>query len=276
MQAGTTGGKNAAARRIFVAPNGARRQKTDHRALPVTVEEIVACAVKCHQAGAGGIHAHVRDIHGRHVLDAGLYKELLGELALKVPPMEVQITTEAVGMYTPAQQRALVEAVAPVGVSVALGEMLADGDLDAAGRFYFRARERDIDVQHIVYTPDEIIKIEHLIATGVIPGGELSLLFVLGRYAEDQQSEAKMLVPFVDAVKSTGLQPNVRFMVCAFGREETACLLAAARAGGDCRVGFENNFFNYDGSLARDNAERVQDLVRMLNSAPVFPPGSAP
>jgi len=264
MERNGTGGKKAGARKIFVAPNGARLQKTDHWALPITIEEIVACAVKCHQAGASGIHAHVRDIRGRHVLDAGLYKELLSELALKVPPMEVQITTEAVGIYTPAEQRALVEAVCPRSVSVALGEMLGDDNLDAAGRFYFRAREHDIDVQHIVYDPDEIIKIERLIATGVIPGGELSLLFVLGRYAEDHQSEAKMLVPFVEALKSTGLEANVRFMVCAFGKEETACLLAAASAGGDCRVGFENNLYNCDGSLARDNAERVRDLVRLL------------
>jgi len=263
MEQNGTGGK-VQGRKIFVAPNGARLQKTDHWALPVTIEEIVACAIACHKEGAGGIHAHVRDIQGRHVLDAGLCMELLRELALKAPQMEVQITTEAAGMYTPAEQRALVEAVAPRSVSVALGEMLGAGDPDAAGRFYFRARERDIDVQHIVYDADEIIKIEHLIATGVIPGGELSLLFVLGRYARGQRSEAKMLIPFVDAVKSAGLQPNVRFMVCAFGKEETACLLAAARAGGDCRVGFENNLYNFDGSLARDNAERVRDLVRLL------------
>ena len=88
--------------RIMVAPNGARRGKADHPALPVTIPEIVACAADCFAAGADGLHAHVRDGAGEHVLDAGLYAELMTELARTVPGMPVQITTEAVGRYTPA------------------------------------------------------------------------------------------------------------------------------------------------------------------------------
>jgi len=250
--------------KVYVAPNGARRQKSDHEALPITIAEIVACAVECHKAGATGIHAHVRDKKGRHVLDAGLYRELLDELGRQVPQMEVQITTEAVGCYSPAEQRALVEAAQPEAVSVALREMLADNDEAAARRFYCRAAQREIRVQHIIYDHGEIAKIKELAERGVIPGGELSLLFVLGRYAHDQQSEAKMLIPFVEAMQSAGFIQSTRFMVCAFGPNETACLVAAARAGGDCRVGFENNLYNADGSLAQDNAARVADLVQAL------------
>ncbi|VAW21641.1 FIG01076514: hypothetical protein [hydrothermal vent metagenome] len=252
--------------KIYVAPNGARLQKKDHSALPITIEEIVATAVSCHKAGAMGIHAHVRNDKGRHVLDAGLYRELLKELALEVPQMEVQITTEAVGRYSPAQQRALVMAVKPKAVSVALCEMLSDNDEAAARRFYFAAKEAGIDLQHIIYKPEEIIELKRLAAQGTIPDGELSLLFVLGRYTSGQQSEPEMLVPFVDTMKTAGLEQNTRFMVCAFGRGETACLIAAARAGGDCRIGFENNLFNANGTMARDNAERVSELVQALKS----------
>ena len=60
--------------KIMVAPNGARLGKADHPALPVTIAEIVACAAACWHAGAGGIHAHVRDadlvITGEGFLDA--------------------------------------------------------------------------------------------------------------------------------------------------------------------------------------------------------------
>ncbi|MEF9602808.1 3-keto-5-aminohexanoate cleavage protein, partial [Paracoccus sp. PXZ] len=87
-----------------------------------------ACARECHAAGAGGIHAHVRDAEGRHVLDAGLYAELIAELARAVPEMAVQITTEAVGRYSPAEQRALVARLRPAAVSVALREITAEPD----------------------------------------------------------------------------------------------------------------------------------------------------
>ncbi|TIU26342.1 MAG: 3-keto-5-aminohexanoate cleavage protein, partial [Mesorhizobium sp.] len=47
------------------------------------------------------------------------------------------------------------------------------------------------------------------------------------------------------------------WMLCAFGREETACVTAGALLGGHARVGFENNFTLADGTTAKDNAALV-------------------
>ena len=86
---------------IMAAPNGARKVKTDHPALPVTIAETIAEATACHAAGASILHAHVRDDDGKHVLDAGLYRQLMDGLRATVPDMLIQITTEAVGIYSP-------------------------------------------------------------------------------------------------------------------------------------------------------------------------------
>ena len=85
----------------MVAPNGARKTKEDHPNLPITISEIVREAVNCFNKGANAIHAHVRDKKGDHCLDVGLYRELLSELDMKVPELPVQITTEAVGKFSP-------------------------------------------------------------------------------------------------------------------------------------------------------------------------------
>ena len=252
---------------IFVAPNGARRTRVDHGQLPMTVGEIVLDAQKCLEAGADGIHAHVRDGEGRHVLDAGLYRELLDELEAAVPAMGVQITTEAAGIYGPAQQRELVRAVRPKMVSVAMAEMFADDDLAAISRFYYWAREESIEIQHIVYSAGEFSLLSKRMLLGIIPASQKSVLFVLGRHAENQQSNREMLKPYLEVLNSLRHGDEWRFMVCAFGRGETECLLAAAAAGGDCRVGFENNFFHPDGTIARDNADRVRALRRELKQA---------
>ncbi|MEK9583128.1 MAG: 3-keto-5-aminohexanoate cleavage protein, partial [Candidatus Puniceispirillum sp.] len=37
---------------IMAAPNGARKVKTDHPAVPVTIAETIATAKECHAAGA--------------------------------------------------------------------------------------------------------------------------------------------------------------------------------------------------------------------------------
>lgn len=246
---------------IMVAPNGARRTTADHPALPVTIPQIVETAKACFAAGAGGIHAHVRDADQAHVLDAGLYRELVAELARELPDMAVQITTEAVGRYTPAEQRAVVRAVMPKMVSVALREMIPDADTSEAARFYHWAHEARIAVQHILYAPNEVSSLEELVAAGVIPGDDLQCLFVLGRYAKDQESDPLDLLPFLDTLRMSELTAD--WAVCAFGRGETAGLQAAFAAGGKARVGFENSLWNADGSLAADNAERVRAIAAL-------------
>ena len=89
---------------IMAAPNGARKTKADHPNLPVTIEETAREAKACYDEGAGMLHAHVRDDEGRHVLDSGRYRELLALMAEACPDMPCQITTEAVGIYSPQDQ----------------------------------------------------------------------------------------------------------------------------------------------------------------------------
>jgi 3-keto-5-aminohexanoate cleavage enzyme len=246
---------------LMVAPTGARRTKADHPALPVTIPEIVAAARACHAAGADGLHAHVRDAEGAHVLDAGLYRELLAALGREVPELAVQITTEAVGRYAPADQCRIVEDVRPAAVSVALREITAEGD-EAPRRLFGFCREAGIAVQHILYDEMEVRDLAGAVARGLVPREGLQVLHVLGRYAPGQVSHPDDLALPLARQKAMGLDPD--WAVCAFGRHETDCLVAARTLGGKVRVGFENNLLNADGRLARDNAERVREVAAAL------------
>jgi uncharacterized protein (DUF849 family) len=196
------------------------------------------------------------------VLDAGLYRELIGEMKLAVPEMLVQVTSEAAGRYSPPEQRALVRELQPKAVSAALREMISDGDLGSAGAMYNQAWETGISVQHILYSPEEVTLLEDLVGQGVIPDAGLQLLFVLGRYAANEESSPEDLDPFTKALAESRLEAD--WAVCAFGRNETDCLARAFQLGGKARVGFENNFLNRDGSCAPDNAERVREIARLL------------
>lgn len=256
---------------IMAAPNGARRTKADHAALPVTIEETVEAAKACLLAGAGGLHAHIRDQAGAHVLDAGLYGGLVSQLETSVPEMQIQITTEAVGRYSPEEQRALVRDVKPGAVSIAVREMVPDDDeVDAARAFYAWAREERIAVQHILYSPEDLVRFFGFVRTSVIPGTDHQLLFVLGRYATDQESVPDDLTPFLDTLAAGQGQLSLDWAVCAFGHRETECLVEAVRNGGKARIGFENGLWNRDGSLARDNADRVRDLVEALREQGLY------
>lgn len=248
--------------KIMVAPNGARRKKSDHPALPVTIQETVETAKACFAAGATGLHAHVRDENQNHILDAGLYKELIAEMQTAVPQMQVQITTEAIGIYTPAEQRALVREVMPKSVSISLKEMLADGDDAEPSNFYHWASDNEIAVQLILYEPSELSQLINLVNKDFLPAKQLQLLFVLGRYTVNQESSPDDLVPFLNIITSSSL--NADWAVCAFGKDETACLADAIAKGGKARVGFENSLWNEDGVIAKDNAERVSTIAKLI------------
>jgi uncharacterized protein (DUF849 family) len=243
---------------VMVAPNGARLTKDDHPALPVTIDEIVACTLACRRSGADGIHAHVRDAEQRHVLDAGRYAELLSELARLAPGFYVQITSEAAGAFSPAEQRRLVQDLRPDAVSVALREITAKQDEAVTRTFFAMCDEADIGVQHILYDAADVAHLARLVAQGGVSLARLKALIVLGRYTTDRTSAPEDVARLAENLKSA--LPGVDWAACAFGPKETACLIEAMRQGGKARIGFENNRLNADGSQAADNAERITEL----------------
>ncbi|PTW60003.1 uncharacterized protein (DUF849 family) [Breoghania corrubedonensis] len=250
---------------LMVAPNGARRTKSDHPAIPVTIDETARVVAACAEAGASAAHLHVRDAAGRHLLDADAYIALIDAVSREAPADFIcQVTTEAVGRYAPAEQMAVVRAVRPAAVSVAVKE-LAPGEPDEAqaADFYAWCRRESVAVQHIVYDAGELDRLLDLSRRGIIPGDRLSVLFVLGRYSSGQQSDAHMLRPFLQGLDGAADCPAIDWMLCAFGSGETACAAAAMAFGGHARVGFENSLWGPDGEIVRDNVATIARARRL-------------
>lgn len=244
---------------IIVAPNGARKTKQDHAQLPINIEEMVAEAKACQTAGATMIHLHARDVQGRHSLEVDDNLEIYHAVKAAVgDSMIVQLTTEAVGMYSPQQQMVLIKAVKPEAASFALRELIPDEQSEEQGFVFFDwVAAQGILSQIILYDQADIERYFTLRERGVLPKHNQHALVVLGRYHEAQQSSpwdlrALYLERFIEE--------NVRCAVCAFGTREQDCLTHAMLLGLDVRVGFENNHLSSDGQLAKSNAEQVQRL----------------
>lgn len=243
----------------MVAPNGARRGRSAHDTIPLTDDELVDTAIACQKAGADGIHMHIRDADTKHLLDAGRYRSLLTRLEEVVPQMYLQITSEAAGIYDAKTQQDMVRALKPKHVSVGLREMVrVEDDWAEATKFYHWTDEAGVDVQHIVYSTQELRWFLQSCMAGRIPGEHHLVQLVLGTYDGSQVSHPEAIQEFVDIMKASGL--SLDWGLCAFGMEETSCLIETARLGGKARVGFENSLWNADGSLAKDNAERVREV----------------
>lgn len=248
---------------IAVAPNGGRRTKADHPAIPLTASELAETAASCLDAGAAMIHVHVRDREGGHLLDADAYREAITSIRSKVGDrLVIQITSEALGIYSPAEQIAVVRQVKPEAVSLALRELVPDaaGEMDFADLLLWMKRE-NVFPQIILYDPEEAMRLADMQRRGMIPWTDVPVLFVLGRYTKGQTSQPRDLLPFL-----TPDRPRfAHWSVCAFGRHEAACVTAAALLGGHVRVGFENNLHLPVGKTAGSNADLVAVVAQALS-----------
>lgn len=247
---------------VTVAPNGAYKRASDHPAVPLTAAALAAEARACLDAGAAMMHMHVRDAEGRHSLDVQTYREALAAVKQAVgESLLVQVTSEAAGVYKAAEQIAMVRALRPEAVSVGLREVAVPDipDSELAAFFAWLARER-VMTQVILYDVADVQRWQSMRERGMVPPGAWSVLYVLGRYAAGQVSSPHDLLPFLQAAAEAG--DTLPWAVCAFGREENACVTAAAAFGGHVRVGFENNLLLRDGSRAPGNPALVAQAVQ--------------
>lgn len=246
---------------LAVAPNGARKTHADHARLPMTPDELARCARECVDAGAAMIHLHVRRADGTHSLEVGDYAPAIAAVRQAVgDALVLQLTTEAVGIYQPAQQIATIQALRPEAASVAVRELAPDdAALPAATAFFQWMHREHVVAQYILYDDHDVRRYAALRESGAVPAGRHWVLFVLGRYSAGQKSSPSDLLPFLAAWRETGLdQSGVEWAVCAFGKQEADCAATAVMLGGHARIGFENNMFLPDGSTAPDNAGLLQ------------------
>jgi 3-keto-5-aminohexanoate cleavage enzyme len=249
---------------LTVAPTGGRKTKADHPALPLSTDELARTAAECLERGASMIHLHVRDAEGQHSLDPEAYRATIGHICQEVGDrLVLQITSESIGRYSPAEQRAVVLKTNPEAVSLALRELAPEApDERDFCVFLGKLKQMRVWPQIILYTPAEAERLGAMVKQGLVPFEKLSVLYVLGRYSITRTASARDLLPFI----APDMPRFHSWSVCAFGRRETACVTAAALLGGHARVGFENNLNLPDGARAASNADLVGAAARALEA----------
>lgn len=255
---------------IAVAPNGGRKTRDDHPALPIHPDAIARTAAACLEEGACMIHAHARDAQGRHTLNTEINRAVIDAIRGAVGDrLVIQMTTEAIGIYKPNEQMAAVRAVRPEACSLAPRELVpTTAEEPAFAEFLTWLHREEIACQFILYGPEDVARLADLRRRGLVPGRGLSVIYVLGRYTPGQRSHPADLLPLF----AVDLPDRGDWMVCAFGADEGACATAAFALGGGARVGFENNTQLIDGSVAADNAALVRQtagLARAIGRTPL-------
>ncbi len=259
---------------ISIAPNGARKTKSEHPNIPISPDEIAAEAKACLAEGASLLHLHVRNDEQGHILDTERYikatravREAVGD------DLIIQATSEACGIYTAEQQIAVMKELNPEAVSLAVRELVPDSAHEPAAKAFFHWLEKQGSCpQFILYNDEDTKRFFDLKARGIIPARFNFILFVLGRYSAGQVSSPSDILPYLHVLANQGkASESIIWAVCAFGKLEAACMLNAALLNGNVRIGFENNMHLMNGDLAPNNAALVKQfaIANAISARPI-------
>ena len=251
---------------VAVAPNGARKTKADLRQIPLTPEEIARTANECLNVGATMIHLHVRNPEdSSHSLSVAHYQAAIAAIdSVMQGQTFIQVTSEAVGIYSPEQQFEMIHTLKPKAVSIGLRE-IQSLDESIIQQHFQQMKAAGTYPQIILYNEVDLAKYHNWLERQVIPGVAYPILLVIGKETPDGSFGNDFLIEQnISKLKASS------WMVCGFGKKEFETCRLAIALGGNIRLGFENNSLLNDGSEAHDNAALIQQVLRDThNSRPV-------
>ncbi len=257
---------------ITVAPTGAESAKAEVPALPVTLDELVATARACAQAGAAVVHVHVRDAEARPTLDPVRLADTVAALR-EATDLIVQLSTGGAVTDPEADRLAVLDAV-PDMASLTCGTVNFGDDvflnrMPFVIELYRRMQERQIVPEFEVFEPGQLGTVHRLLDEhGPPAGGHVHVDFVLG------VPGAMSGTPDTLAHCVSRLPAGATFSATGVGRTTLPVMLSALAHGGHLRVGMEDTLAFAPREPVTSNAqlvERAATLARLAQRPPMAP-----
>ena len=252
--------------------------------VPVTPDQIADSALGAARAGAAVVHIHVRDPQtGKGSRDPKLFKEVVerirasgenvvlnltagmgGDLVLGGDESPLPYSREGTDMAGASERLRHVEELLPEICTLDMGTMnfAAGGDYVMANTpAMLRAMARKVQALGVrpeleVFDTGHLVLAKELIAEGLIDDPPLIQLCMGIPYgAPDDINTLMALV--------ARLPDNAIFSAFSIGRMQLAYVAMAVLAGGNVRVGLEDNLYVSRGKLAT-NADLVERAVAIL------------
>lgn len=250
---------------ITVAPTGAESTKADVPALPVTLEELVATAKECREAGAAMIHVHIRDADAQPTLDLGRLKDTVSALR-ESTDLIVQLSTGGAVTDSYDNRLAVLDA-APDGCSLTCGTVNFGGDVfmnpwTFMRELYVRTQELKVVPEFELFDFGHIASLHRLLDKHGAPyGGHVHCDLVMG-VPGGMPGDAATLLQAI-----ARLPEGATWSATGIGRTTIPVLFAALSAGGQLRVGMEDTVTFSKGRPVASNAELVERAATLAVQA---------
>ena len=254
--------------------------------VPVTPEQVAEAGIDAARAGAAIVHIHVRDPQtGQGSRDPELYRRAValirasdvdvvlnltagmgGDLVLGGTEQPLPVDAESTDLVGAAERLAHVEQLRPEICTLDCGTMnfAAGGDYvmtntpDMLRAMAGRIRELGVRPELEVFDTGHLVNVKDLIAEGLIDQPALIQLCMGIRYgAPDDPGTLMALV--------NQLPDGAVFSAFSIGRMQLPYVAMAVLAGGNVRVGLEDNLYAGPGEQAT-NAQLVQRAATILGA----------
>ena len=263
--------------------------------VPVDPEQIAAAAIEAAEAGAAVAHIHVRDPEtGKGSRDPKLYADVVerirasstdvvinltagmgGDLVLGGEEAPLPLDGAATDMAGATERLAHVEQLLPEICTLDCGSM----NFAAGGEYVLvntpgilrsmakRVRELGVHPELEVFDTGHLVLVKEMIAEGLFDDPVLIQLCTGIPYGAPDD-------PLTLLAMVNQLPPGAVFSTFSIGRMQIPFVAMAALAGGNVRVGLEDNLYLSRGKLA-SNGDLVERAVHILEgmNARVLGPG---
>lgn len=285
--------KPASVKKVIIscALTGSIHTPTMSDALPVTPDEIVEQGVGAAEAGAAILHLHARDPRtGQPTPDPAVFMEFLPRLKQSTDAV-LNITTGGSLNMTVQERLAAPLLAKPEMCSLNMGSMnfgifpLADRYkgwkhdweepyLRSTDDFIFRNTFRDIAyiLEHLgegcgtrfefeCYDVGHLYNLAHFLDRGLVktPLFIQTIFGILGGIGAEERN-----LVFMRETADRLFGKDYEWSVLAAGRHQIPFTTMAAVMGGNVRVGLEDSLYLAKGRLARNSAEQVAKIRRIL------------
>ena len=272
---------------ITCAVTGAGETVGKHPAIPVTPKEIADAAIEAAQAGAAIAHIHVRDPKtGRGARDPALYREVVsrvrdsgidvvlnltagmgGDVVFGAGETPLPLDPAFTDMVGPLERLAHVEELLPEICTIDFGTMnFLAGDyvmtntpsmLRAMAR---RVQELGVRPELEVFDSGHLVFVKHLIKEGLLDDPVMIQLCMGIPYGAPD--DPLTLMSMVHSIPAGAV-----FSAFSIGRRQLPYVAMAALAGGNVRVGLEDNIYLDKGKFATNGqlVERAKIILEAMN-----------
>jgi uncharacterized protein (DUF849 family) len=262
--------------------SGVVANKEQHPAIPYTPEEYAAEARSAVDAGAAMIHIHARKHDGTPSFEIENYREITDAIKAEVPDVIINFSTGAVGISVEKRLEYL-EAIRPDIAALNMGSMnyakyskrskefifgfIFENSFDTIIQFLTAMNEYGIRPEHECFELGHLASLEPLIDMGILES-PLQISLVTGVLGGTPARAANLKhmasqVPQPDGHGGDGVN---NWGMVGVSREQWDLVPVAVAEGGNVRVGLEDNFYLFNGEVAKGNGELCEEAARQIEA----------